>query len=29
VFQRSTRPATDNLAATITSAGSYVVGAPK
>jgi hypothetical protein len=29
VFQRSTRPATDNLAATITSAGGYVVGAPK
>lgn len=29
VFQRSTRPATDNLAAVITSAGSYVVGAPK
>src|SRR5882724_964403 len=29
VFQRSTRPATDNLAATLTAAGSYVVGAPK
>ncbi len=29
VFQRSTRPATDNLAATITSVGGYVVGAPK
>src|SRR5262249_20088423 len=29
VLQRSTRPATDNLAAVIPSAGSYVVGAPK
>jgi hypothetical protein len=29
VFQRSTRPAADNLATTLTAAGSYVVGAPK
>jgi hypothetical protein len=29
VFQRSTRPATDNLATALTAAGSYVVGAPK
>jgi hypothetical protein len=29
VFQRSTRPATDNLSTALTSAGSYVVGAPK
>jgi hypothetical protein len=29
VFQRSSRPAADNLSAPLTSAGSYVVGAPK
>jgi hypothetical protein len=29
VFQRSSRPATDNLAIALSSAGSYVVGAPK
>jgi hypothetical protein len=29
VFQRSYRPAADNLSTTITAAGSYVVGAPK
>lgn len=29
VFQRSQRPAADNLSTTIVSAGSYVVGAPK
>jgi hypothetical protein len=29
VFQRSSRPAADNLSITLTSAGSYVVGAPK
>ena len=29
VFQRSTRPATDNLSTALTAAGSYVVGAPK
>lgn len=29
VFQRSTRPATDNLAIMLSAAGSYVVGAPK
>lgn len=29
VFQRSYRPAADNLSADLTSAGSYVVGAPK
>jgi hypothetical protein len=29
VFQRSSRPATDNLSIALSSAGSYVVGAPK
>jgi hypothetical protein len=29
VFQRSSRPASDNLSTALTSAGSYVVGAPK
>ena len=29
VFQRSYRPAADNLSTDLTSAGSYVVGAPK
>jgi len=29
VFQRSSRPASDNLSVALTSAGSYVVGAPK
>ena len=29
VFQRSQRPAADNLSTTLASAGSYVVGAPK
>jgi hypothetical protein len=29
VFQRSERPAADNLSTTLASAGSYVVGAPK
>ena len=29
VFQRSSRPAADNLSATLAGAGSYVVGAPK
>ncbi|HTC23835.1 MAG TPA: hypothetical protein VK688_05700 [Gemmatimonadales bacterium] len=28
-FQRSSRPAADNLSAELTSAGSYIVGAPK
>jgi len=29
IFQRSSRPAADNLSTDLTSAGSYVVGAPK
>ena len=29
VFQRSLRPAADNLSTTLTAAGSYVIGAPK